>query len=388
MVSLMKRTKGKARMLLWIGLIVAGIGLVAYRIAFPKPEPRTPSVAAIRAEKGLPVRVRTVTSGTWELRRSYYGQVAASATQEVTAVLRERILRVLVEEGQRVRAGQPLLVLESTEQAANLGADRAAVEEARRDYRRAKVLVQEGGLSRADVDKAYVRLRAEEAKLAASRSTLGQTTVRAAVDGVVAVRDAEPGEVAEPGKLLLSVLDPSRLEAQIPLPSSELGQVRPGTEVAFSLEGRTLNGRVKRVNPKADPATGLFTAVVALPPDRGVRPGVFLEGQFLIRRKEGVIALPSTVFLREGDQMAVYLVSGDRAVRRPVKVGEGQGDTLEVLSGLAPGDAVVEEGVGTLSDGAKLWIQDPASRDRTPSPATSPEPRSSRPAEGEGAPWA
>lgn len=385
MSPLWKRGKGKARMLLWVGLILAGIGLVVYRIVFPKPEVRTPSVAAIRAEKGQPVRVLSVVPGPWELRRSYYGQVTAAATQEVTAVLRERIVRVLVREGQRVRVGQPLLVLESTDEAASLGASRAAVEEARTDYRRAKILFEEGGLSRSEVDKAYVRLRGEEAKLAASRSTLGQTTVRAAVNGVVAVRDAEPGEVADPGKRLLSILDPSRLEAHIPLPSSELGAIGPGTEAAFALtEGRTITGRVLRVNPQADPATGLFTAVVALPPDRGVRPGAFLEGRFLIQRRQGVIALPSTVFLREGDRMTVFLVSGDRAVRRPVAVGEGMGDTLEVTSGLAPGDVVVLEGVGTLSDGAKLWIQTPR-----PSSAPTPgKPVSVGPKAPEDVPWA
>ena len=223
MSPLWKRGKGKARMLLWVGLILAGIGLVVYRIVFPKPEVRTPSVAAIRAEKGQPVRVLSVVPGPWELRRSYYGQVTAAATQEVTAVLRERIVRVLVREGQRVRIGQPLLVLESTDEAASLGASQAAVEEARTDYRRAKILFEEGGLSRSEVDKAYVRLRGEEAKLAASRSTLGQTTVRAAVNGVVAVRDAEPGEVADPGKRLLSSWIPPDWRPTSPCPPRSWG---------------------------------------------------------------------------------------------------------------------------------------------------------------------
>ena len=340
-------------------MIIAGValGILVFRIAFPPRKAPAVSVSSIRAEKGLPVTILVAETKSLDIRRSYYGQVRSARVQEVTAYLREMVESVKVEVGDRVRAGEVLAVLSGGEQAAAAAADRASVAEARKDVERMRVLFNEGGVSRVELDQAVVRLKRLEAALSASSTRSARTVVRAKIDGVVTERHAEAGEIAEAGKALLVIQDTGELEIEVLLPQADRLYIVGGTDVEVPLEDRIVRGSVKRLDPAADPRTGLFRAVIAMPPDRALLPGSTVEARILVKRSLGGVVLSSGIVQREGDESFVYVVSGDVARRRVVTLGEGTDDQVEIRSGLKPGEPVVAEGSSALYDGARVWIQ-------------------------------
>ena len=339
-------------------MIIAGIalGVLVFRIAFPPRKAPAVSVSSIRAEKGLPVTTLVAETKSLDIRRSYYGQVRSARVQEVTAYLREMVESVRVEVGDSVREGEVLAVLSGGEQAAAAAADRVSVAEAKKDVERMRVLFNEGGVSRVELDQAVVRLKGLEADMAASSTRSARTVVRAKIDGVVTERNAEAGEIAEAGKVLL-VQDTGDLEIEVLLPQADRLYIVSGTDVEVPLEDRIVRGSVKRLDPAADPRTGLFRAVISMPPDRALLPGSTAEARILVKRSLGGVVLPSGIVQREGDESFVYVVSGDRVQRRAITLGEGTEDQVEIRSGLKTGETVVAEGSSALYDGARVWIQ-------------------------------
>jgi RND family efflux transporter MFP subunit len=340
-------------------MIIAGIalGVLVFRIAFPPRKAPAVSVSSIRAEKGLPVTTLVAETKSLDIRRSYYGQVRSARVQEVTAYLREMVESVRVEVGDSVREGEVLAVLSGGEQAAAAAADRVSVAEAKKDVERMRVLFNEGGVSRVELDQAVVRLKGLEADMAASSTRSARTVVRAKIDGVVTERNAEAGEIAEAGKVLLVLQDTGDLEIEVLLPQADRLYIVSGTDVEVPLEDRIVRGSVKRLDPAADPRTGLFRAVISMPPDRALLPGSTAEARILVKRSLGGVVLPSGIVQREGDESFVYVVSGDRVQRRAITLGEGTEDQVEIRSGLKTGETVVAEGSSALYDGARVWIQ-------------------------------
>lgn len=343
--------------LAWMILAGIALGILVFRIAFPPRKAPAVSVSAIRAEKGLPVTTLVAEKSSLDIRRSYYGLVRSVRTQEVTSFLREMVESVKVEVGDRVRAGDVLAVLSGGEQAAAATADRASVEEAKRDVERMKTLYREGAVSRAELEQSVVRLKSLEAVLSASSKRSARTVVRAKIDGVVTERHAEAGEIAEAGRPLLVIQDMGELEIEVLLPQADRLYIVGGTDVEVPLEDRIVRGSVKRLDPAADPQTGLFRAIIAMPPDRALLPGATVEARILVKRSLGNVVLPSGIIQREGDESFVYVVSGDRVRRRVVTLGEGADDLIEIRSGLKPGETVVAEGSSALYDGARIWVQ-------------------------------
>lgn len=367
MRSLKELLKDK-KTLAWMIIAGVALGILVFRIAFPSRKAPAVSVSSIRAEKGLPVTTTLAEVKSLDIRRSYYGQVRSAKVQEVTAYLREMVESVKVEVGDPVRAGEVLAVLSGQDQAAAAAADRASVAEARKDVERMRVLFNEGGVSRVELDQAVVRLKALEASMAASGTRSARTVVRAKIDGVVTERHAEAGEIAEAGKTLLVIQDTGDLEIEVLLPQADRLYIVSGTDVGVPLEDRVVRGSVKRLDPAADPQTGLFRAIIAMPPDRALLPGATVEARILVKRSLGGVVLSSGIVQREGNENFVYVVSGDRVKRQVVTLGEGADDLVEIKSGLKPGQTVVAEGSSALYDGARIWIQPegPASGEARP----------------------
>lgn len=349
----------RLRILFWILLFTGVFGLVAFRLVMPRKQaPRQQSVASIRAEKGIPVSAYEVEEGPWTLWKSYYGRVRSSITQDVTSFVREYITSVYVEVGARVEPGDVLMELSRETRAAFVSAKRAEFLEIEKDYRRNKALFEAGGISKQELDRVYVELENKRSQLSDLESLLARTRVVARISGTVLERNAEVGEIADAGRVLLRIADLDDLEAEVMVPPIELGRVRKGSKVRFVMDGRLYPGVVLRVDPEADSATGLYRTIVSLEKGSDLRPGIYVEAQILVDDREKVVSVPVEVLRREGGENFVFVLSGDIVERRAVEVGGAQGGLVEIPSRLYPGEEVILEGVESLYDGARVWLQD------------------------------
>ncbi len=347
----------KTNVWIWILALAAGIGFLGYRIAVPSvAQQKTPPPSP-----GITVTVYEVKPRTWEIWRSFYGTVRSAQVQRVNSHTREVIEDINVEVGDQVKKGDVLISLAKESQAAVLSARRAAYEDAMSRYESLQKLYKAGGTSKQELDRANVQLKDESAKLRDARTTVSRTQIRSALNGVVVRRSAEKGEFAEPGRELLAVADFDRREVEMLISPTIRGLITPGMDVMVKAPwgGETM-GKIFRMDPEADTATGFFRAIVRLPSECKLIPGDYVRMEVRMVYRENAIAVPYESILREEGNPYVFVASDDVASRRNILAGEGSGGYVEILGGIASGERVVKTGAGSLYEGARLIISDGA----------------------------
>ena len=345
----------KLNVLIWIILLAGALGFLGYRLLAPSGAQQRPP----QPSGGITVTAFTVQPRTWEIWRSFYGTVRSAQVQKVTAQTREVIKDISVSVGDRVKKGEVLVSLAGQNQAALLSARQAAYEDAKSRFESLQKIFKAGGTSKQEMDRANVQMQDEAAKLRDARTTSSRTQIRSALDGVVVRRTAEKGEFAEPGRELLAVADFERREVAMLVSPTIRGLILPGMDVLVTAPwGGETTGKIYRMDPEADPATGFFRFIVRLPPECTLIPGDYVRMEVQMVSRKNTLAVPYESILREEGKPYVFLVSGPEAKRRDIAVGEGSGGFVEVLSGLAPGDRVVKSGAGSLYDGAKITLSD------------------------------
>jgi len=308
-----------------------------------------------KEEVPVPVDVMRLSRQDWEIWRSYYGQAKAGKSQTVTSYVKEIVREVHVQIGDRVKEGQVLLTLSSQDYRASAAADRVSYEDAVRDYKRLSELHKSGGVSKAQVEQAFSRMKSEEAKLQSSRSTLARTQIRASIDGIVASRSVEPGEVASDGKALLTIIDLKDLEAEIMVSRKDILSLNKDTPVEVLSDGQKTKCSIKRISPEAASGSGLYPVVVCLN-GLDVLPGTHVEARFLVDKKKDLIIIPSEIVQRRGDKAYVYVVDSERAKLREIVPGEGQNGSVSIENGLSEGDLVVVRGHNLLFENALVAL--------------------------------
>jgi membrane fusion protein (multidrug efflux system) len=338
-------------------LVLAG----AAGLALPGCETGEASVApgaAADAPAALPVEVAW--PATTELAAVL--ALSASATSGAEAVIPARVagevVEILVEEGARVRAGQPLARLDG--ERARLGMLKAGadLERAEREYRRVLSLRDRGLVSAAAFEAVAYERDALAATFELMRLAFQHTTIRATIDGVVAERHVKVGWRVEEGQPAFRIADVTRLIAELRVPQNELSRIRTGQPVAVTVDalpGARFAAAIDRVSPTVDPRDGSFRVTVYVDNRDGVlAPGMFGRFGIAYEVRRHALVVPSRALLREDNENVLYVVQDGAAKRRLVRVGIARPDVTEILDGLAAGEAVVVTGLGGLRDGSPV----------------------------------
>lgn len=295
----------------------------------------------------------------------FTARVATPARVELGTTLTGRVARVRVDEGDAVRAGAPLIELETDEAQAALQQAVASLQQAdatlraaERDLPRTQELVAQAFYSQQKLDdarKATEVARAQRdagrAALEAARARLAQHTVRALADGHVLVRSVEPGQIVQAGKALLTVSVQGPLELLAQVDERFLGQLQvgqPARALADAYPDRPFDAEVSRLAPSVNAQSGSVQVRLVA---KGAKPAFLREDMTLsVEVRTGERAAARVLPLRalrssstdgEGADGEVMLVRGDRAVVQAVKLGLRTLTDVEVVSGLQDGDQVV-----------------------------------------------
>jgi RND family efflux transporter MFP subunit len=268
---------------------------------------------------------------------------------------------VAFDAGDMVKKGQVLVRIDESEvrqavagSEAQVAQAQANLQNARLAHERSKQLLVQKFVSQAAVDKSLADYRSAEAQLKAALAGAGQTsatrdfaTIVAPYDGIVASRQVELGEMASPGRPLMTVFSPKGLRVVSNVPQYKLAQVRQSSraQVEFPELKQWVGGTRVTILPVADARTHSTRARVDLPAGlQGVYPGMFARAHFSIGRAQKLL-VPAAAVVRRSEVAAVYVVDAQGRISfRQVRLGEPAGENeVEILSGLVQGEQVALE---------------------------------------------
>ncbi|OEY99410.1 MULTISPECIES: efflux RND transporter periplasmic adaptor subunit [Stenotrophomonas] len=314
---------------------------------------------AEKAAEAVPVEAAAATRRA--VAASYTGTAAleARAESQVVAKTSGVALAVLVEEGQQVRAGQPLVRLDPDRARLAVAQSEAQMRKLENSYQRAQKLVGQQMVSAADVDQLRYDLENVRAQYRLATLELSYTTVVAPISGVIASRSIKTGNFVQINTPIFRIVDNSRLEATLNVPERELATLRPGqpvTLVADALPGKSFPGKVDRISPVVDAGSGTFRVVSGFGEGaEGLQPGMFGRIRIDYDQRADALVVPRLALLDDGDP-AVFRVRDGKVARVPVKLGYAEGPWVEIRDGLVAGDKVVTAGKVALRDGTAVQV--------------------------------
>ncbi|HEY8165830.1 MAG TPA: efflux RND transporter periplasmic adaptor subunit [Gemmatimonadaceae bacterium] len=344
---------------------------------------RDTEAAAAEADKeGMTIgteNIAIVAPGSLMSGPAISGALIPEREATVRAQIGGSVLQTYAEEGQAVRAGRLLVSIDATGiQDAFLSA-RAAVTSASnnadiaaRELARSQKLLAAGAIAERDIEQARrnaiaanAALADARARLASAQRQLSNTRVTAPISGIVSDRPVSAGDVVQAGTALITIVDPSSMRLEASVPSDQLGSVRIGVPVTFTVTGypgREITGRISRVNPTADPATRQVRITVSIPNAEGrLVGGLYANGRLASESHTGLVAPLSAIDARSGTP-AVLRIKQGRVERVPVQLGlrdEGA-EKIELLSGVQAGDTLLLGAAQGITPGTVLRVSAPS----------------------------
>jgi RND family efflux transporter MFP subunit len=292
----------------------------------------------------------TVTAQPHAVDLTFPAEAVVEAVQQATvaAQVPGRVVEVRADAGQMVKKGELLMRIDSREAAEGLRAAEAHYLDAKAAFERARNLQQQKFVSAAAVDKAKAELDAAAANRSAAAAGQSHAAILSPINGVVARRHTELGEMAAMGKPLFTLYEPGGLRVTASVPQYRLSQMRSikGAKVEFPELGKWIAAAGVTVLPTVDAATHVSQVRVNLPagPDAAafMTPGMFARVHFVVGEATK-LTVPAKAVVRRGEVAAVYVQgAGDALALRQLRLGEAVGDgEIEVLAGLAAGEKVV-----------------------------------------------
>jgi RND family efflux transporter MFP subunit len=321
-----------------------------------------PSPAAAVPRAAGPVAVAR--SETLVETRITTGTVRSATVSPLAAKVMGNVTRVLVSEGQHVRAGELLAEIDDREMRAKtaqatagasgveqaIAAARANAEVMATTYKRFAALRERGSVSPQEFDEITAKNRAAQAQLeqalaqrtqaragvTEAETFLSYSQVRSPIDGMVTARMIDPGAQAAPGMPLLTVEDDAHYRVETTVDEALAARVHAGDAVA--VDG--VPARVSSIVPAVDPATRSAIVKIDLPRGAGFRSGSFVRAAFAVGTRSAIM-LPAAAVQRRGPLTSVSVVgAGGVARMRLITLGAVQGERIEVLSGLDAGETV------------------------------------------------
>ncbi|TVR12525.1 MAG: efflux RND transporter periplasmic adaptor subunit [Balneolaceae bacterium] len=335
------------------------------------------------------VEVTAVQAGTISEQVRAYGTIRAQDVVSVTPQVSNRITRILVDLGDNVTRGQVMAEIydasfrDAVEQAqAQIRQARATFERDSTQLARNTELFERDLISRSefdDVRTSYLNSLAQyesaRAALTQSRENLENTRITSPVDGVVLNRMIAEGDVATTGQPVFEVANLVGFETRVFLPLRDWEAVQVGQAVSMALSSRgseIATGIVSRKSPQLNANTGLGEIVISLTEAASsVFQGALVQAQINLQTRENVVIIPRSAMIERVDtyiepetgtielerSYTAFVSQGDTtAVQRQLVLGIEQGDRIEVIEGLQPGDGLIITGHRNLEDGSRIRV--------------------------------
>lgn len=371
-MTLSKRTK-------WIVLLVGlGLLLIVYAIKMFFGYEMAQALAH-RPAFSVTVRATPATTVLWRSHLHAVANIEAEQGVELTPQVSGWVTRVYFRSGRYVRAGQPLVQLDPSNEEAVLAHDRAIETVDHLTLVRTRKLYRIKATSLASLQSATANYRAARAQVANDLATLAKLRVSAPFSGWLGIREVSQGQYLGPATVITTLQSWNPLRVIFTFPQQDLPYLKTGEPVFVKVNAfpkEVFEGRVTALSSRVDPATRNITVEAVLPnPRDALRPGMYANVSLPVGRPRRWVVVPTSAITYSTFGDYVYLVIrkkiGDKvlrlAVAHPVRTGPTRDGLTAVRSGLKPGQLVVTEGQVKLHSGLPVTVLP----DRTPPPPSS-----------------
>ena len=315
------------------------------------------SPSELSSVKSWEVPVYSATQRELEELYTVIGSVVADRNINISSRISSYIRQLNVQEGEAVKEGQLLIVLDDEELDNNINQAKAAVEatqaivnDVSTDLTRFKQLLEQGSISAIKVRKTQLQkstaienLNSAKAALSVAESQRQYTQIRSPATGIVTKRYLQAGDLTTPGAPLLSIESRSNLKFETYVAESQLGKIALNDSVAVQIDNvpEAMTGRVAQIIYAGHPVSRSFKVSIALPAGGDIYTGMFGRASFTIGKKKS-ITIPASALIEKGGLSGVYVIDdADKVWFRWLRVRRSWPDEVEIAAGLNVGERLV-----------------------------------------------
>ncbi len=337
-------------------LAAAAGGAAIYRYRSTDAQPPA-AVVAVQSVSTTPVQVAPMIE-----RVASYGNLVSARTVNIVPETPGVIKQLLFTDGQKVRAGTPLVLMDSSIAQAQLQSARAQAETDMQNLRRIQSLAKQGLDSSYSTEQAVSRAAASEAEVKINESKLSQLMLRAPFAGTLNAARFDAGGYVNTGDTIVRLEDTDDLQVEFRMPSALAMQIADGMPIHIHVPGtaedRIVDGKLTFVDPviSTDTRSILLRAETHSTADI-LRPGLYVRVSVDLLTHPAALVVPTGAVASDLSSSYVFVVEGNSIARkRDVTVGLMDGDRTELLEGVKAGDQVVTIGQFRLRDGDTVKI--------------------------------
>jgi len=290
------------------------------------------------------------------------GTAQANESITITAKVSGRLDAIKFTDGQQVKKGDVIAVLDQDEEQAQLMAAEVQLAEHVREVKRLQTLLARKAAATRDLDERKTLAAVTASNINEIKARISELTLKAPFDGKIGIRRISPGALIQPGQVIttLDQIDPIKLDFSIP--STMLEGLQAGDRIearADALGGEPFIGTVSATDSRIDPMTRsiLLRAIIANKEGRLI-PGMLMRVTILAHERQALM-VPEEAVTQKQDKHELTLVSADGSADiREVSIGTRRHGLVEIVSGLSAGELVVVRGMGFVKPGSKLQVSE------------------------------
>ncbi|MGA9539196.1 MAG: efflux RND transporter periplasmic adaptor subunit [Desulfobacterales bacterium] len=318
------------------------------------------ALARVPTRPPVPVVTAMVTSEPFTEKLEALGTTKANESVVVTPTVEERVVAILVDDGEFVNEGQVLVKLDDSEAQYLLAEASAALKEQQQQFERMRRLAKTNATSRSQLDEEKGLLDIAVAKVSLLEARLQDYTIRAPFSGILGIRQISTGAVVDTDTVITTLDDTTTIKLDFTVPEAYLGVLKNGMTVAarsLAYPDRMFNGIVTAISSRVDPETRTLTIRAKVPnPDRSLRPGMLLTVD-LVKNQSQSLIIPEEAVIQEKDKKFALLVTTDNTVeKKEIVTGRRNPGKLEVISGLKAGQQVIIQGLTRVRPGSSVNV--------------------------------
>jgi len=311
--------------------------------------------------KAVPVEVATIASGEIS---AYVLSNASLETEEAVDVFPQVtgiVVKLLTEEGKRVRRGDALLEIDAREYKLREDAARVNYERQKNSHERARSMFDKNLMSKEEFEVANLNLEQARIEWEQAKLTLDYCNVKAPISGIVSERTVKIGDRLLTSTKVYSIVNPELLLAKIHLTEKDALRTKVGQNAKImsdALPEHEFIGSVDRISPVVDPQSGMVKVTLRIHDRQSMlKPGMFVNVHLITDTKKNAVLIPKKAVVYDDNQQFVFVVRQDTlALKVPLKPGYSDRDRVEAVSGVGIGDTIIVVGHNAMKDSTRVKI--------------------------------